>query len=221
MGGDRDLPGQRRREDVSRGGVEFTRPQSDADLHFRDAEYAPHRLDCGLTPLSRRLPLKGGVISFTLLIRLQPPPLRSSRPQFPPLPSKNSSITPPLRGSRRSQAEWRRLMRWGVRTRRAKGEILCAVAGSHSPSYRRWLPCGIFVLRPPERMGQQPNPGTEAPSGASFFVPFVAIQFQPANVHSLPRQPPIEECVGLPAHRGRKLVTDLGMPGNQPVAAVE
>ncbi len=109
----------------------------------------------------------------------------------------------------------------GSPARRPKCEISCAVAGSHSPSYRRWLPCGIFVLRPPERMGQQPNPGTEAPSGASFFVPFVAIQFQPANVHSLPRQPPIEECVGRPAHAGRKLVTDLGMPGHQPVAAVE
>ena len=45
------------------------------------------------SPLSRRLPLKGGVI----LARL----MRASR------------ITPPLRGSRRSRAEWRRLMRWG------------------------------------------------------------------------------------------------------------
>ena len=70
----------------------------------------------------------------------------------------------------------------GSPARRPKCEISCAVAGSHSPSYRRWLPCGIFVLRPPERMGQQPNPGTEAPSGASFFVPFVAIQFQTAIV---------------------------------------
>ena len=46
--------------------------------------------------------------------------------------SRNSSITPPLRGSRRS-------LRWGVRTRRANGEILCAVAGKHRPTYRRRL----------------------------------------------------------------------------------
>ena len=32
----------------------------------------------------------------------------------------NSSITPPLRGSRRSRAEWRRLLRWGVRTSSAQ-----------------------------------------------------------------------------------------------------
>ncbi len=52
--------------------------------------------------------------------------------------SRNSSITPPLRGSRRSRAAWRRLMRWGVRTRRAKGEILCAVAVTAGVCRLRW-----------------------------------------------------------------------------------
>ena len=45
----------------------------------------------------------------------------------------------PTPASPNGRAEWRRLLRWGVRTRRAKGEILCAVAGSHRPTYRRRL----------------------------------------------------------------------------------
>ena len=37
----------------------------------------------------------------------------------------------------------------------------------------------------------------------------------------IPGQPPIKEIVGLLAHRGRKLVADFGMSGDQPVGAVE
>ena len=60
-------------------------------------------------------------------------------PNFAKRRSRNSpGITPPLRGSRRSRAEWRRLMRWGVRTRRAKGEILCAVAVIAGVRRLRW-----------------------------------------------------------------------------------
>ena len=60
VAGDRDLPGQRQREDVARGGVAFTRPQCDAAVHSRDAASAPLRIDCGLRPRPLRLPLKGG-----------------------------------------------------------------------------------------------------------------------------------------------------------------
>ena len=49
---------------------------------------------------SRRLPLKGGVI---LEPCIRPP------------------ITPPLRGSRRSRAEWRRLLRWGANPEASAG----------------------------------------------------------------------------------------------------
>ena len=73
-----------------------------AESHLRDAAFAPHRLDCGHAPLSRRLPLKGGVITVAPY-KASVTPRRSSLPAIPPKrPLKHSSITPPLRGSRRS-----------------------------------------------------------------------------------------------------------------------
>ena len=62
-------------------------------IHSRDAAFAPLRLDCGLRPGLADSPSRGGSDLEACISR--------------------SSITPPLRGSRRSRAARRRLMRWG------------------------------------------------------------------------------------------------------------
>jgi hypothetical protein len=123
---------ERRREDGTRGGVAFTRPQSGAGPHSRDAASAPHRLDRGLhlreaalpPSGSCRLPLKGGVITVASNKASDTPLQVVSLLNLPQTSFKHSRITPPLRGGR---------------TRRARGESLCAVTGSYSPSYRRRL----------------------------------------------------------------------------------
>ncbi len=65
------------------------------------------------------------------------------------------------------EGESQRLLRWGVRTRRANGEILCAVAGAHQPTYSRrllrwgmdaWAPSREFL--PTSRLTYMPRPST-------------------------------------------------------------
>ena len=73
-----------------------------ADSHSRgrarDAAFAPLRLDCGLRPLADS----------------------PSRGSDTGAPYASLKITPPLRGSRRSRAARRRLMRWGVEAGHAR-----------------------------------------------------------------------------------------------------
>ena len=90
------------------------------------------------TPPSRRLPLKGGVITDAPY-EASATPRQVIPPNSPQRPFKHSSITPPLRGSRTSPSRMAKDCAEGERTRRAKGEILWAVAGSHRPSYGRRL----------------------------------------------------------------------------------
>ena len=92
-------------------------------MDSRDAASPPQPARLRASPLSRRLPLKGGVI--TASHKASVIPRRSSHPSIPPQrPFKHSRITPPLRGSRRSPS------------RMAKAS---AVGGSHKASRRRDL----------------------------------------------------------------------------------
>ena len=76
---------------TQRDSMRAGRPRSRVGIPFgRRVGPPPDRLRAA--PLSLRLPLKGGVILKFLM----------------------KAITPPLRGSRRSRAEWRRLMRRGA-----------------------------------------------------------------------------------------------------------
>ncbi len=120
------------------GGVAFTRSRCDADPLLRNSASAPHRLDGGpCTPATPRLPPTGSKTGSAL--SPTPPqggsdcscfllgfsyPASGSHPQIPPPSFQNSSITPPLRGSRRSPS------------RMAKAS---AEGGTHKASQRRDL----------------------------------------------------------------------------------
>ena len=80
-----------------------------ADSHSRGAAFAPLRLDG-----TRRLPPSGSTAGSAL----SPTPPQGGSDTGTPYASLK--ITPPLRGSRRSRAARRRLMRWGVEAGHAR-----------------------------------------------------------------------------------------------------
>ena len=87
-------------------------------------------------PLSHRLPLQGGVI-------LSASSMQASR------------ITPPLRGSRRSRAEWRRLMRWGVRLDSGPSDRVAQSGCNRSTSMKSGNGTRTLLRPSPCRSGRQ------------------------------------------------------------------
>ncbi len=92
------------------------------DVSSDDPRQPPH------TRLSRN-PRHCRCTGFQMIISGRPLPNSAKRR------SRNSSITPPLRGSRRSRAEWRRLMRRGANAAPASGSAVRRGRGSKSAAY--------------------------------------------------------------------------------------
>ncbi len=121
----------------------FRRRRSQStDGHSRDVALAPLRIDGGLRFLATpSLPPTGSTAGCALVSPTPPQGGSDTRGlqgapcpiagrgvnHVPGLMGKRRSrlvpaITPPLRGSRRSRAEWRRLMRWGADAGAASGQ---------------------------------------------------------------------------------------------------